>query len=371
MMYIVLFLVVLMLAYANGANDNIKPFATAYGSRILSYRQTLVLASGSQLAGSIASILVAGALVKSFSGKGFVPDEVVGSVDFLIAVGIGAVTAVGLATIIGIPISTTHSLVGGLAGAGLAVAPSSLGWTTLAAVFVLPLAFSPALAMLLVAALYPLFKAIRRKLGIEATTRLVREAKLEVAAVHTDGTTAAAAAGYHYSLGDSGSRESGGTVSGVEAWRVVDTLHLGSAGALGFARGLNDTPKILGVLVAAEFAGGLDTNTSLFCVAVAMVIGGLLHSGRLAHTMGRRITSINRGQGLLANVVSSALVIVASFAGMPVSTTYVSSGAIFGVGVWTGNADWGLVRNIFLAWFATLPIAALSAYIVFHLITMG
>ena len=54
--------------------------------------------------------------------------------------------------------------------------------------------------------------------------------------------------------------------------------------------------------------------------------------------------------------------ILASIAGMPVSTTHVSSGAIFGIGVWTGNADWAVVRTILLAWVVTLPVAAASAY---------
>jgi PiT family inorganic phosphate transporter len=370
-MYLVLFFVVLALAYANGANDNIKPFATVYGSRLLGYGQTLALASGSQLAGSTVSIVVAGALMKSFGGKGFVPDDLVGSVDFLVAVGIGASVAVGLATRLGIPISTTHALVGGLAGSGLAIAPNAVSWAALAAVFFLPLAASPAAAMILVAVLYPIITAIRRQFGVEPTTQLVRAARYEMAAANPDGTAEAKEAGYTYALrgGNFGSYE--GTVLGLSAGRIVDLLHLGSAGALGFARGLNDTPKILGILLAAKFVGGLNTHTALAFVAVAMVIGGIVHSRKLARTLGQKITSISRGQGLLANAVSSSFVILASFAGMPVSTTHVSSGAIFGLGLWTGEADWGVVRTILLAWFATLPVAALSAYVTFLLLTIG
>lgn len=363
-MYVILFLVVLALAYANGANDNIKPFATVFGSRLLGYRQTLALATGSQLVGSIVSIIVAGTLMKAFGGKGFIPDDVVGSVEFLSAVGIGAATAVGLATRFGIPISTTHALVGGLAGSGVAIAPNAVSWTVLASVFLVPLLLSPAMAMALVAVLYPAATAIRKRLGVEPATQLIRAERFEIASANIDGTAEALRPLFTYGLGHGDADAYGGTVNRANAGRVVDLLHLGSAGALGFARGLNDTPKILGLLVAAQFAGGLDPRTSLIFVAAAMAVGGIVHSRKLARTLGERITSINRGQGLLANAVSSSLVILASLVGMPVSTTHVSSGAIFGIGVWTGNADWSLVRNILLAWFATLPVAALTAYIV-------
>ena len=70
-----------------------------------------------------------------------------------------------------------------------------------------------------------------------------------------------------------------------------------------------------------------------------MASGGVLHSRRVAETLGHRITSMTPGEGLLANAVSSGLVIGASLLGSPVSTTHVSTGAIFGIGVRTGGAD--------------------------------
>ncbi len=364
MMYALLFGVVLALAYANGANDNIKAFATVYGSGVLSYRRALAFATGSQVAGSAMSILVAGALIEAFGGKGFLPDEAIASYGFLVAVGMGAVVAVGIATRLGIPISTTHSLVGGLAGAGLAFAPAEISWTTLGAVFALPLMLSPGLAMVLVAALYPITRRLRKVWGIEATTHVVATPKVGLAAMRVDGTAAAIQQGILIGLEDSETARSSDSsnVFDADAQRVADVLHLGSAMSLGFARGLNDTPKILGVLLAANVVGGFNMTVTLVLVAAAMALGGLMHSRRLVHTLGCKITSINHGQGLLANAVSSSLVILASLAGMPVSTTHVSSGAIFGIGVWTGDADWGLVRTILVAWVVTLPVAAAAAY---------
>ena len=368
MMYILLFIIVVALAYVNGANDNIKPFATVYGSGVLSYRRAVAFATGAQVAGSVMSIVVAGTLIEAFSGKGFVPFEIVAMSSFLAAVGVGAVVAVGIATWLGLPISTTHSLIGGLIGGGLALAPADLSWVTLGVVFALPLVLSPVMAMMLVAVLYPILRSVRESWGVEANTRLVARPKISAVAMQSDGTLAAVAGGVSLELDndESPANEYIGSVFGINAQRVVDVLHLGSATSLGFARGLNDTPKILGILIAAHAVGGLNTRAALVLVAGAMALGGLLHSRKLADTLGHNITSINHGQGLLANTISSFLVILASLVGMPVSTTHVSSGAIFGIGIWTGDANWAVVRTILLAWAVTLPVAAVTAYAFAH-----
>ena len=130
-MGILLFLVlaVLFLAYANGANDNIKGVATLIGSGTTSYRQALIWATGMTLLGSLAALMVAGRLIHAFSGKGLVSDTLSGSPEFLFAVALGAAATVLLATLMGFPISTTHALTGGLMGAGLVAV--SLGISTL------------------------------------------------------------------------------------------------------------------------------------------------------------------------------------------------------------------------------------------------
>ena len=100
----------LFLAYSNGANDNFKGVATLFGSGTANYRRAIAWATITTLAGSLCSLLLAAALVRSFSGKGLVPDEIAGTTGFLLAVAIGAGLTVMLATLTGFPISTTHSL---------------------------------------------------------------------------------------------------------------------------------------------------------------------------------------------------------------------------------------------------------------------
>src|SRR5213595_2004627 len=124
MLFIALFLATCFLAYSNGANDNFKGVASLYGCRAASYGTAITWATITTFAGSIASIFLAQSLLKKFSGKGLVPDTLVASEQFLLAVVIGAGLTVILATLTGFPVSTTHGFTGALVGAGmLAVGP--------------------------------------------------------------------------------------------------------------------------------------------------------------------------------------------------------------------------------------------------------
>ena len=151
-----------------------------------------------------------------------------------------------------------------------------------------------------------------------------------------------------------------GHMIGIPAKTIVDSGHLLSSGALGFARGLNDTPKIMGVLFASQTVG-LNQPITLVILAIVIAIGGILHSRKLAQTLGDRITEMNRGQGMIANLVASTLVIGASLMGHGVSTTHVSCGSIFGIGLCGRNTDWKLITGIIASWVGTLPLAALLA----------
>ena len=364
-MIIALVIAVALLAYANGANDNFKAVATLYGSSTLGYRPALALATLAQVLGSLASVLLAGALLEAFGGKGLVPAAVVGQPAFLLAVGAGAAGTVLIATRAGLPVSTTHALVGGLVGGGLAMAPTQLHWTHLGAGYFLPLLTSPLVALLGAALLYPLARGLRRRLRVQPTTCVCLDGGVEEADPQPDGTLILRRTGLTVRVEDVSvcRQRYDGFIAGVSAQRVVDALHAGSAFTLGFARGLNDTPKIFALLVAAGYSG-VDPRAALLAVAVVMGVGGLLHARRLADTLGHRITDINHGQGLLANGVSSALVVGASLLGSPVSTTHVSTGAIFGIGLWSGRTDWRVVGGIVLAWVATLPLGAALAWVI-------
>src|SRR5437660_5890029 len=156
-----LFLATCFLAYSNGANDNFKGVASLFGSRTCNYRTAISWATITTFAGSIISIFLAQTLLKKFSGKGIVPDNLVGSEYFLLAVAIGAGLTVIIATLTGFPISTTHALTGAIIGCGLVAARSNVNFSALGKGFVLPLLLSPILATGIAGVLYILFRALR------------------------------------------------------------------------------------------------------------------------------------------------------------------------------------------------------------------
>ena len=144
-----LFLATCFLAYSNGANDNFKGVASLFGCKAASYRTAILWATLTTFAGSITAIFLAQTLLQRFSGKGLVPDSVVGSEQFLLAVAIATALTVILATRFGFPISTTHGLMGALIGGGLVAVGAKVNFASLGRGFVLPLLLSPFLAILL------------------------------------------------------------------------------------------------------------------------------------------------------------------------------------------------------------------------------
>jgi PiT family inorganic phosphate transporter len=114
----------------------------------------------------------------------------------------------------------------------------------------------------------------------------------------------------------------------------------------------------------------MDPVISISLIGIFMMLGGLLFSKKVADTMSFEITSMNAGQGFTANFVTSIVVIFASKFGMPVSTTHVSCGALFGIGTITKKARWQGIFKIFMSWVFTLPVAVLLGCL-FFLILKG
>jgi PiT family inorganic phosphate transporter len=297
-------------------------------------------------------------LVKAFSGKGLVPASVTANPAFLLAVGLGAALTVFLATITGFPISTTHALTGALVGAGWMAAGWQINGQRLIQAFFLPLAFSPVAALGITAAVYPFFRTLRQRLGIQKQLCLCVGPQREPVLLRSNGTAVLASTGSALTVGELSTcvEQYQGVLFGLDGQRVLDAFHAVSAGVVSFARGLNDTPKITALLIAAPGLS-LDPRIGLGSVAVAMALGGLLNARRVAQTMSQRITRMNHGQGFTANGVTGLLVLGASCFGLPVSTTHVSCGALFGIGQVSRQGRPDVIRNVILSWFVTLPVS--------------
>lgn len=350
-----LILAALGLAFANGANDNFKGFATVWGSAALGYRRALILASVATLAGSLLSLYLAQGLVQHFSGKGLVPDEVVSAPQFLLSVGLGAAVTVFIATRVGLPISTTHALLGALLGAGAAQSSGDIQYARLADSFLLPLLASPFLAAGLGQMAYRL---LRLRSGDKdcACLTVPGDGILSVAKGRATLTQVAAPELVIASRAQCETLDA--PAARLSIPRLLDRVHTLSAASICFARGVNDTPKLAALLIAAET---LDIRVSVALIAMAMLLGGLLFAHRVAHTMSQRVTRMDHTQGWAANLITATLVLSASKLGLPVSTTHVSVGSIAGVGACAGTLDWHVLRGILLAWVVTLPLAACVA----------
>lgn len=357
-MIYLLIISVALLAYANGANDNFKGVTSLYGSKTCGYRTAITWATVSTALGSIAAIFLAGILLKNFSGKGLVPDDLVLSPVFALAVAFGAGGTVLFATRFGFPISTTHGLIGAMLGAGVSAVGGGVHFAMLGKQFVLPLLLSPMLALVTGGMVYLILKSLRKATGIREETCVCIGGKWHP--VPDTGIACSAAQSLALEVGTATEceRRYHGSFLGIEAKPAMDALHFLSAGAVSFARGLNDTPKIAALLLVA---GMIEPHWSLFIVGGAMAAGGLIQARRVAHTMSYKLTDMNSGQGFAANLSTAMLVTSASLHGMPVSTTHVSVGTLLGMGTVTGQAKWKTVFPILASWVITVPVAAVLA----------
>ena len=344
-----------LLAFSNGANDNFKGFATVWGSYTLSYRRALALATAATLAGSLVSLLLAESLVQQFTGKGLVPSAVAASPSFALSVGLAAAATVMLATGLGFPVSTTHALLGGLVGAGLAVNGGAARFGALADAFLAPLLISPVIAALLGSFAWRLLR--RRPEQLDCVCIVAPDQPLAAA-----GTASLRMATSALVVAETEACLSlPATVARFSIPALADRAHTLSAASICFARGVNDTPKLTALLLAAS---ALDAQVSVLMLALVMASGGLLFSRRVAETMSKRMTRMDHTQGLAANLITAALVLIASKFGLPVSTTHLSVGSIAGVGASARRLDWGTLRGVLLSWVATLPLAAAAAWVV-------
>ncbi|HUF81079.1 MAG TPA: inorganic phosphate transporter [Burkholderiales bacterium] len=367
-----LFLTTLFVAYANGANDNFKGVATLYGSGAATYKTAIALATVATLAGSLSSVYLATALMQAFSGMGLVPAEIAASPDFVLAAAAGAGATVLLATLLGLPVSTTHALTGALTGTGLLAAGTRLDFAHWGTGFLVPLVLGPVLAVLLTIPFYRALRVLAGRFDIKRESCICVGAKEFIpirqlqynAAIGQFTLPAPATVGAAVGTRDGCVERYQGRLLGVSAHGLVNALHYLSAGIVSFARGLNDTPKIAGLLLVAQ---ALNVEFGVQAIATAMAAGGLLNARKVALTMSKRISRMNEGQALAANMVTGLLVILASRFGLPVSTTHVSVGAISGIGIMNGSADKGVLGGILASWLLTLPVAAIIGALIYAL----
>ena len=340
---------VIALAFANGANDVSKGIATLAGSGRATYRQALAWGTLWTAAGAFAAVIISIGLIKVFTSS-LVADDVLAMSSFPLAVAAGASIWVLFASVTGLPVSTTHALTGAIVGVALSTGGVEvIRWGLLLSGIAAPLALSPLVSGVLGYSLHGVASRIE-------CACVCAEHQVTLPVVNSDGTLAVRSVPMIVT-----SAVGCDPAPGRVRLMAGHITHWGAAAAISFARGVNDNSKIaaLGTLAFASMGAGVAGAFAL--TALAMTVGSFAAGLRVSRTLGDRVVHMHTDTGLAGALVAAGLVMAASFATLPVSTTHVSTGAIVGAGVRQGAraVQWGTVASLVIAWLVTLPVCAM------------
>ncbi|PKM80662.1 MAG: anion permease [Firmicutes bacterium HGW-Firmicutes-14] len=314
----------LLFDFINGFHDTANAIATSVSTRVLSPGQAIIMAAGLNFIGALVSTEVAHTIGQGIVKPEFITNEV------LIAGLTGAIIWNLFTWYYGLPSSSSHALVGGVAGAVLASnGYAVLNGRGLAEKIFLPLITSPLIGF---AIAYMVMGLIFVLVG-NLAPRVVN--------------------------------------------RYFSKLQIVSAAFMAFSHGSNDAQKSMGIITAALLSTGVIETFEvplwvILSCAGAMALGTSLGGWRIIKTMGSRIIKLEPVHGFAAETSAALVIIGASIFGNPVSTTHVISASIMGVGATKrmSAVRWTVARNIVNAWILTAPLSALAAAIVYFLIDM-
>ncbi len=310
-------IIILVAEFINGWNDAPNAVATVISTRVLSPYRALAMAAVLNILGAILS----GSAVAATVGTEIVRPEAIG----LPVVAAGALSVAiwgALATFYGLPISISHGLLAGLAGAGLAAAGSGTliweGWQKVFIGFGFSTILGFSLAFIIMTGLY----YVLRRTGPSTVQR------------------------------------------------IFGRLQLISAAFMAFSHGGNDGQKFMGVFTLSLVLGGILPTFHvplwvIFLCGTVMGIGTLAGGWRVIRTVGFRLTTLEPVHGFAAETSAALAIQIASHFGIPLSTTHTINTAIMGVGATRrlSAVRWGVGRNIISAWILTFPACGILGYI--------
>ena len=324
-LFIVLVIVLaLVFDFINGFHDTANAIATSVSTRVLTPLQAILMAAGLNFVGALISTKVASTIGQGIVDPQFINNEV------LIAGLTGAIIWNLVTWYYGLPSSSSHALIGGVAGAVLA----AQGWTSLNAGGLIEKIFLPLIAS-------PLIGFMIAYMVMGSIFWLV-------------GNMAPKFVNKHFSR-----------------------LQIISAAFMAFSHGSNDAQKSMGIITAALLSTGIISTFEVpvevvLACATAMALGTSLGGWRIIKTMGSRIIKLEPVHGFAAEASAAMVIIAASIMGRPVSTTHVISASIMGVGATKrmSAVRWNVAKNIVNAWLLTAPLSALVAALVYFFISL-
>ncbi len=364
---IIAFSVGFFLAYANGANDISKGIATLVGSGVSNYNRAVswgILWTG---IGGIAGAFLARAMVQTF-GKGLLTPGVHASTSAALATIAGAALWVILATLKGLPVSTTHAVIGSITGvSSLAYGLGGVHWAAVGGKIVVPLLVSPVISLVLTCGVLRAWKMLAPN---PATDCLCAELVQPAAVICDSGDVMASS-----SLMPKIHVTPCIAVKDAPVGITLNHLHWLISGATSFARGLNDAPKMVALVLGVTFLLEAGYGLTLRCFVVitaGMLVGSWRMGRRVTEVLAAKVTQMDHQEGFVANLVTAILVGSGAALGWPMSTTHVASGAIIGIAKTRNNpVNSKTIRDMLLAWAVTVPAAALLGIAAFALLRLA
>ncbi|WP_438957716.1 inorganic phosphate transporter [Porticoccus sp.] len=398
------------MAWGVGANDVANAMGTSVGSRALTVKQAILIAMVFEFAGAY----LAGGAVTDTIRKGIIDPSVLANSPELLVFGMmSALLAAGtwlmLASIMGWPVSTTHSIVGAIVGfAAVGISVDSVNWGKVGNI-VASWVVSPLLAGALS---YMLFRSVQ-KLILTQDDPFMRAKKIIPFYMFAVGFLIAMVTmlkGVKYVFRDMGislsfgqctliaivvgllvmalgtlllrrvkrdeAAEKNNRFASVE--RVFAVLMIFTACAMAFAHGSNDVANAVGPLAAVVSvinSGAVEAQSVmprwiLLLGGIGIILGLATYGFKVMGTVGKKITELTPSRGFAAELGAAATVVLASGTGLPISTTHTLVGAVLGVGLARGIAALNLrvVGTIFMSWLVTLPAGAGLAILFFYVI---
>lgn len=315
----------LLFDFINGFHDTANAIATTVSTRALSPRVAVVLAATMNFIGAVTFTGVAKALAKDIVD----PFSLNNGSFIILAALLSAIIWNLLTWYFGIPSSSSHAIIGSLAGAAIAAAGfSSINFTGFIKI-IKGLIFSPFIAVIVGFLVMSLFKVLFKNLNLYRSNKGFR------------------------------------------------TLQIFTAALQSFSHGTNDAQKSMGIITMALIAAGFQSGDDVpmwvrVSCAIAMGIGTSIGGYKIIKTVGGKIMKIRPVNGVAADISSAFIIYSATNLQLPVSTTHVISSSIMGVGA-AQNAKgvhWGVARRIVITWIITLPTAAILGGLIFSIFNL-
>jgi inorganic phosphate transporter, PiT family len=311
--------------FINGFHDTANAIATSVSTRALSPRKAIILAAVMNFVGALTFTGVAKTITKDIVDP-FALDN--GSVVILAAL-IAAITWNLITWYYGIPSSSSHALIGSIAGAAISAAGFGiLNWNGFMKILQ-ALLISPFLALAFGFVMMSLFAVLFRKTNLYKSNKGFR------------------------------------------------LFQIGTAALQSFTHGTNDAQKAMGIITMALIAANYQTSSDIpmwvrLSAATAMGVGTSIGGWKIIKTVGGKIMKIRPVNGAAADLASALIIFGATTIHLPVSTTHVISSAIMGVGSAqrVKGVKWGVARKIVITWVITLPISAILAGITYQILNL-